>query len=179
MTATEYLSSSLLLASWHQISFHNIIWDDLNLITISCYNPSSHNVITSFLTWDKCPGKSTLTLLFIWISKNFPWPFLILKEWAPGKAVHFSPPPNKKSKATNDKFPSVLSIEWYLHSLSCWCQKTWCYLLLFFFLTPCILSFKKLCDSCFKMYQKFDCFCIPSLYPLWARSLVSLPELLH
>ena len=157
MTATEYLSSSLLLASWHQISFHNIIWDDLNLITISCYNPSSHNVITSFLTWDKCPGKSTITLLFIWISKNFPWPFLTLKEWAPGKAVHFSPPPNKKSKATNDKFPSVLSIEWYLHSLSCWCQKIWCYLLLFFFffsyLAFCLLrSYVILVSKCTKNF---------------------------
>ena len=61
--------------------------DDLNLITISYYNPSSHNVITSFLTWDKYPGKSKINPLFIWISKNFPWPFSTLKEWAPGKAL--------------------------------------------------------------------------------------------
>lgn len=72
--------------------------DDLNFITISCYSPLSHNVITSFLTWDKYLSKSKITPLFIWISKNFPWPFLPLKDWAPGKAIHFSPPPNKKAR---------------------------------------------------------------------------------
>ena len=87
--------------------------DDLNLITISCYNPSSHNVITAFLTWDKYCGKSKITPLFVWISKNFPWPSLTLKEWAPGKTIHFSlPPKKKKERQQMIGFPSIFSI-WY------------------------------------------------------------------